>query len=337
MRRTFASAPWGRLDWVLDRLAAGPWDLLGALSNEERCTAVPKLLRGRGCLNEVDLIDVNEPPGHRQAQALKDAKALRALKIAELLPTATISALPLLVAYGEIVRLVQQAVARGGGHMIIDITALPKRFFFPAIKIALRSSCVQDIVVAYAHAERYAAEPLHEDAMAPEYLPLFSPAVAVEQNADCHIVGLGFEAPGLIQVLEGGEVGEVEFLFPLPAPPPLFGRNWDALRHAVRSTDPTRTRHTGVSGSDVAAVFDELCSCTRQGQRRAMLAPYGPKPVSLAMCLFALAVGSERAAVIYTQPKYYHPHYSNGIAIDRDGPVIYGYPIRLDGRDIFTV
>ena len=269
---------------------------------------------------------------------MRDAKALRAIVVGRITPDATVAELPLLVAYGEIVSMVQQALARGASRLIIDITALPKRFFFPAINIALRADGhLQDVLIAYAQAERYAHESLHEDAMTPRFLPLFAPSVAAEQAPDVHIVGLGFEAPGLIQVLEGGDVRNVEFLFPLPAPPPFFGRNWDSLRHASHSINAKRISTTGISAVNMPTVFEQLCASAQRGNRRAVLAPYGPKPVSLAMCLYALAVGPERASVIYTQPKHYHPQYSHGVASDASGPVVYAYPVRLGGKNLFTI
>jgi hypothetical protein len=338
VRGDFASFPWGRLDWVLDRLPEGAWDLLGSVSSEERCTAVLSHLSATNALSTVTLIDVIEPRGHAQAQAMREAKALRAAVVGRITSDATIAELPLLVAYGEIVSVVQQALVEGASRLIIDITSLPKRFFFPAINIALRAdNQLQDVVIAYARAERYAHDSLHEDAMTPRFLPLFAPSVAAEQAPDVHIVGLGFDAPGLIQVLEGGDVRNVEFLFPLPAPPPFFGRNWDSLRHASHSINEMRIKTTGVSTVDMPAVFEELCACGQRGNRRAVLAPYGPKPVSLAMCLYTLAVGPEHASVIYTQPKYYHPQYSHGVATDAGGPVVYAYPVRLGGKNMFTV
>ncbi len=146
------------------------------------------------------------------------------------------------------------------------------------------------------------------------------------------VAGLGFEAPGLIQLLEGGDLSEVEMYFPYPAPPPFAGRNWDFLQYAAQSIDARRLKIVPVSNVDVPSIFARLEASGASNPRRLTLAPYGPKPMSLAMCLYALKFGVN---AVYTQPKYYHPRYSEGEGRDNEGAIVFAYPIRLSGIDLY--
>ncbi len=67
-----------------------------------------------------------------------------------------------------------------------------------------------------------------------------------------------------------------------------------------------------------------------------VLAPYGPKPLSLAMCLFALSVPVEhRPAVVYTQPQVYAPKYSTGIGTVNGRPDVRGYAVTWAGHRLY--
>ena len=91
---------------------------------------------------------------------------------------------------------------------------------------------------------------------------------------------------------------------------------------------------------DCPQVFDALCNMTNDGLETAALAPYGPKTVSLAMCLFALAVeaaGRPGVPVYYMQPLRYALDYTTGIRMRGKSPDITGYCLRLGGRDLYTI
>jgi hypothetical protein len=243
----------------------------------------------------------------------------------------------LLANYGEIVSALRAVSGLKRRRVILDVTCMPKRFFFAAIRLLLRDDAVSDLVVTYAKASGYTDEALHEDAGSAVHLPGFGPGLGGEAPDRVRVVGLGFDTPGLLQVLEVDEVSKNEFLFPVPSPPPYFARNWDFLRHATHGLVPDSTTVTRVSSTDVSGVFDELKACTAGGTVTSVLAPYGPKPVSIAMCLFAIACGSDLASVVYTQPRYYDAVYSTGTAVDSTGPVIYAYPLRVRGQDLYGI
>ena len=82
-----------------------------------------------------------------------------------------------------------------------------------------------------------------------------------------------------------------------------------------------------VHALDTSEAFDRICDITNHGRHDSILAPYGPKPISLAIALFAIQNGSP---VYYTQPNYYSPEYSSGIK------ETYGYWIKKDGTNLYS-
>ncbi|MNE96388.1 hypothetical protein D3C80_1945870 [compost metagenome] len=92
-----------------------------------------------------------------------------------------------------------------------------------------------------------------------------------------------------------------------------------------------------MDGINVPEVFDAIGALTDFGERFAILAPFGPKPISLAMALYASRVytGQEHCSVNYTQPTVYNPDYSSGVKLQRGLPLINSYAIRLNGQNLY--
>lgn len=79
---------------------------------------------------------------------------------------------------------------------------------------------------------------------------------------------------------------------------------------------------------------------TDNGLLTSAIAPYGPKTVSLAMCLFSLAVaklGLPRVPVYYAQPLRYALDYTEGVGQVGDAPSTTAYSLRLSGRDLYDL
>lgn len=336
MTAELAARPWGRIEWVLDRLTRDDWSILGCISTEERSVEALRNLGGRGQLGATKFfIEVIEPDGHPSSRLLADRKAVRLQELRETCPDVVVEPHDLLEKYHRIVEIAKRI--EEVDSLVVDITAMPKRFFFPILNILNRNESIRDILVTYSLPNEYATGPLYEDPQSAEYLPLFSPSFDMRLDEQKLLVGMSFDNPGLDQVLGEFEVRGVEVLFPLPSPPPFFGRNWDSFAHLMSNVDKTRVDVEGVNTLDVPSIFSRICASTNHGSRPVLLAPYGPKPVSLAMCLYATCVGNSRSAVVYTQPKFYNPRYSEGVRNDGAGPVVYAYPIRIDHAPVFSV
>jgi len=285
-------------------------------------------------------LDIANPPGYRLRNEVDRLKrrsrtAIETIASAGEPASTTFEPHVLLEPYHEIVASAKRIAGEAGPNLIVDVSALPKRFYFPLVKILLRERAQANILVTYTVAARHAEGPLAEDLSDPQEVPLFR-AYPDDDREQMLVVALGLDASGIQKVTSEREVGEIKVLFPYPTPPPQQARRWDAFRDSMRPFAQERIEIIGVSGMAMPAAYDALYNLTDAGNRSALLAPYGPKPVSVAMLLFASGVGQQTASVVYTQPKYYNPAYSSGVATARDGtPLIYAYPLRLGGRNLY--
>lgn len=248
---------------------------------------------------------------------------------------------PLLADMERIARTTSRMADEGVKSLLIDITSLPKYWFFPMIQAALGDERFEDIIVTYTSGTGY-AETLSENVSALRVLPGF--------NADEHhgrraslIIGVGFEPTGLDTLLNDQASDKIRLIFPFPPGPPGHRRNWMVVKHVEQLThtnqiDPPDRVH--IHMYDCSQVFDALCAMTDGGSQTSAIAPYGPKTVSLAMCLFAIATakaGRPRVPVYYAQPLRYALDYTSGVGMRGAVPDAVGYCLRLSGRDLYQM
>ncbi|MBC8432538.1 MAG: hypothetical protein H8D96_11530 [Desulfobacterales bacterium] len=223
-------------------------------------------------------------------------------------------------------------------NVIIDISTLPKRFFFSIMRRLLETSTSDTIIATYTRPEKYdTSRPLAIDPEPWRALSGFQEAYP-EPKRKMLIVGLGYEPLGLPQILkEGNFAGEsIRLLFPFPATPAGYLRNWEFVRNLDSEVGPYQHDPVRVNGYDLSGIFDYIRAITDHGREYAVFAPYGTKPMSLAMCLYAI-YNTEKAAVYYTQPLSYNPRYSTGIKMVDGIPETYAYCLRLNRRNLYTL
>ncbi|HQS07642.1 MAG TPA: hypothetical protein PLK13_02355 [Xanthobacteraceae bacterium] len=231
-------------------------------------------------------------------------------------------------------------LANSGPNIVFDISSMPKWWSFPMIRFLMESDRVETLVVTYTSALSYGRR-LSSDPKALGRLPTFDEP-RVSDRYDEVIIGVGFAPLGLKDLFEEN-VGKIRYLFPFPPGPPNFHRNWHFLRslnEEVENRALTAEDRWHVHMYDVPSAFDALCKATGSGNQSCALAPFGPKTLSLAMCLFALAVdgaGKEPVHVFYTQPQRYALDYTTGIGSVDGVADIKGYCLRIAGRDLYTL
>jgi hypothetical protein len=232
--------------------------------------------------------------------------------------------------HGRIVEAADAFASDAGRNVILDISSLPKRFFFPIIRRLFVTRSIDNLIATYAVPDHYSDEQLAEDPGPWMYLPTFLPPDP-EPIEKVLIVGLGYEPLGLRQVLQGKEF---HLLFPFPSLAPGIRRNWEFVRELIPLS---RREPQRVYIYDVSETFDRIAAMTDSGRRYAILAPYGPKTMSLAMCLYAVSQRTTEnpPAVYYTQPKVYNPDYAIGIKAVAGNPRVFAYCLRLAGRDLY--
>jgi len=188
------------------------------------------------------------------------------------------------------------------------------------------------LIVTYTDPDYY-ADQLSEQVESELSLPLFPPpdfTPSELRNLRC-VVGVGYQLlalPELLKNLRPSE-GSIIPLFPYPGAPSGIERNWKILKENLIDE---LSGHVGkeklVNPKDVPEILQQIEIVSENGLYPIFLAPYGPKPMSLAMCIYACKY-PENTRVIYTQPTVYNPQYSTGIK------ETYAYPLRLNGKNLF--
>ncbi len=332
--------PWGLLEWVLPRVPKLKWSIMGCLSTEDRCiTALQNTKRLLPELGRIKFIQVEDPPsnysdaiaaliGNHQEQLFRLGVLPRDIEKHQL--------------FQQVYKLkttIDQFVSDSQGDIIIDISSFPKRFFFPIIKLLISSGEVKNLIAAYTVAGEYSLQALAEDPEPWAHIPLFGPSGYPSRNLEAVVVGVGFLPFGLPELLknEYHNIIVKYFFVPFPPGPPPYHRTWEFLREIERYTHLKPNMLRRINAYDVSDTFDNIYSITKcsTGLLNTILAPYGPKPISLGMCLYASLTDSP---VYYTQPKTYNPNYCSGIKRGLRGyEETYMYCLRLDGRDFYEL
>jgi hypothetical protein len=323
--------PWGQLSWLVKRTALS-WSLINSYSMEMRSIAAHNALCDVGGIVETFTLNIASPASRFSARhaALKEENR-RLLNTG--IHKSNILDVELFSSDAVIVGLIQDIIARGTKNVILDISCMPKRFFFPFLKLLIKATSVENLIAAYAVPEAYHRGMLAEDHSPLQSLPLFG-QTSFDDNIDLAVIGVGFVPLGIASLLDTykNRAVPVELLFPFPPGPPFYQRNWrfiEEIRHTLANegSDPRR-----IHAVDLSTAFEHIDALCADGAKRAAFAPYGPKPISLAMALYAIA---HDCPVYYTQPRVYHPEYSQGINKINGQPDINAYALRLNGHAFY--
>lgn len=328
--------PWGSASWLLPKLNIADWTAVGCISTEERSNAIFQHIQVGAGLREARFLDIDD----LESDFLEQCRKLRAERLDEFQRLTngggTVAKFGLMDSPLLIKRFVDELLETGTKSIILDISTLPKRFFFPIVRLVLKAKQIENFVATYTVPSQYASGPLAFEPQDWSFLPLFQREQAPPTPKCVRvIVGVGFLPFHLPELVSHDyEDAEIDLILPFPPGSPQYQRNW----HFVHDISSTASRITDrlihrVEATDVSGCFDHLVSIAQGDPGATILAPFGPKPHSLAMCLYA---AKHDCDVYYTQPRYYHPDYSTGIKICSDNkPATSCYAIRLRGQDLY--
>lgn len=330
--------PSGRLDWLMKHLGTRKWSILGSIATGDRALATWRVLRDANSCHSQQMLQILDVPtpfwGEEPTTRLQERREEYLHLGGE---ENAIIKCDIRDNLDDIDGYTEKFLNSSSNDIIIDLSTLPKRFFFPIIRRVLQETSGNTIVVTYTRPEKYDKEkPLAIDPEPWKVLPGFQRDVEESTDKEVFIVGLGYEPLGLPQFLKEGRIprDRVRLLFPFPANPTGYLRNWEFVRNLDSEVGPYTHEPIRVNGYDVSAIFDIIRRESDNGNEATIFAPYGPKPMSLAMCLYA-SYYPERTSVFYTQPKSYNPNYSTGIRKIDEHDDILTYCIRINGMDLY--
>jgi len=321
--------PWGELDWLMSKSRAENWHVVGCASFEERCYGLQSRLPGDSVISSLYFNILPPESSDRSNQTKKLARSIDQLKRSGVSEDQILE-VQLHDSISNFINPLSEFLASTNGNIILDISSQPKRFFFPILKRIMQFSELNNLLVCYTKPEKYAEGELSWDPADWSHLPMYMAKDYRDSRTQLAIIGVGFVPLGLPDLLIGQyQDAEVKLLFPHPPGPPNYQRNWDFVRRIV-SSYPTLSLNDmqRVHALDMSDAFDKICQITNNGAYKTILAPYGPKPMSLAMALFAIEEG---VPVYYTQPSYYSADYSSGIK------ETYAYWVVKSKTKLFTV
>lgn len=324
--------PWGMLPWLLSRGPTARWHVVGCFGTEQRSLAAWRCVKDLDAIDWVKLLRIRDIASRHTALAEDRIRQRLDEFAAAGGKQEDISEHELMESHELITRDLEGISTVVESNVLVDVSTLPKRFFFPLIKIILKRPRVRNLIITYTIPQDYTSDKLSENCEDWAHIPLFSGSYSREPS-QMLIVNVGFAPMGLQEEVEHGTPGvAIKLLFPFPASAQAVTRSWEFVRRLQKHRSEFDLYR--VDSRDVSDAFDRLLSLTAGGKQRVIMAPFGPKPISVAMCIFATLTDSE---VFYTQPTVYHPDYSIGVAKVNGIPETHAYWVRLEGKNLFCL
>lgn len=332
--------PWGQVYWLLGRLAVSKWSFLGCLSPESRSLTCAVTLEG--ALDRphlVQILDGDKIHESEERKALQKRKSEIQARLGNRYSTGEAYLMDSLDRIEE----VREAALGASENVIIDISSMPKRWFFPLVRSMVNADYTRNVVAVYTSGTGYAKE-LAFNPESARSIPGF-PTTDDRDSHEYAFVGVGYQAMSMLSLFNDERANRIQMLFPFPPGPPGMNRNWSFVENferVIKQEGAARglLEYVHVNALDVSQSFDALAGLTERGTRTSFLAPYGPKPMSLAMCLFASAADMHAlpdVPVYYTQPKRYALNYTAGVATYDGRPNINAYALKLSGKALYRL
>lgn len=340
--------PWGNLDWMNSMISKSKNStiaILGCLSFEDRCMEAVKRIHLSGSFAaKPHFLEVHDPldafPNHSDKSRRLIKRNLKSLKSNGINPI--IEKCNLLATEDQLLDLLNNWDDRHSADIVIlDISSFPKRYFCFLLKQLLQDNKIERLILIYTETGQrgYPLDHLCEDPMPRDHLPGFS--ASIPPYGGWLVVAIGFETLNISSIVHDyrDPNSKVKFLHSFPPSLHVNRRQWSSLLEieSAGSLPNVATEDIEVvSLWDSEQVYRRLvkwqneCISSRclSGNRDVnsnsclALAPFGSKPHTLGMALFAI---KNRCGMYYTQPKSYNPSYSSGFGKS------WSYVVKWDG------
>ena len=324
--------PWGSVEWALSLSSNKQWHFVGAIGTEERSLCARTEMHRLGVVGGELFAKIHDVDSEKYRDRTQIALHARCAEFTQNGGnSAAMRSFALMAELFRIIDFAREAEA-ASLSVALDITSFPKRFFFPILKTLVESSNVRNLLLTYTSPKSYAEDaPLYEDIESLSTLPGFG---GVNSNSELWIVSVGFLVESLKRSVGDNPHDKMKILMPFPAPLAALRRTWQSVAELEKGHSNDRFDKFRVDTLDMPAAFDRIVSLAGNPPKHLALAPFGPKPTSAAMCLYAL---QQSSSVYYAQPTIYHPEYSRGIRNDDPSNAVCAYWIKHEGEFLYEV
>ncbi len=342
--KNFKFRAWGDANWLLPHFRGGNgWGVLACIGTEAR--SVDSILELSSKAHKLYLVQIDDPlPQDTLETKIEIDKSWKRVE-KRLSGKYQRFEAELKSSLDEVAEYVDTAV-RSSSDIILDITSFPKRWFFPMVQLLVNEPRVRNLVVVYTQGTKY-AKVISSNPEALRPIQGF-PSVSGRSEHDYAFVGVGFHLLSFSRLFGEDRPRALKMLFPFPPGPPGIKRNWKFVESMERivgrendgipKIDPID--FIQLSAFDVSQTFDAIRRVTNNGERTSYMLPFGPKPVSLAMCLFSVAADrSDRPEVpiYYAQPSQYALHYTKEPFRKNGKLSCLAYALKHEGSQLYEV
>jgi len=335
---TVSYKPWGNIDWLTNKLVhIEQWSFLGNIYTEERSLCAWMWLKNNRKLKNYEMWKINnisDPPSPFR----KTTDKQYAIREEEYFENGGQKPLEfsLLESDEKAAKYFRKFMEKTEGDVIIDISAMPKRWFFPIIKDCIENDEVKNLMVTYTIAKSYSKNQ-GEDPMGWKYFPSFSELPERERFEKIFIISAGYQPLSLPEWIRQQKSPKIYILFPFPASIRGYTRAWDFVRAVEVDCNLIESDNFNikfVSGYNLPIIYSAISRIIElENGKEPILIPYGPKPVSLA---FAILSSQLHFPVGYTQPMYYNPYYSRGFEeTENKVPKTMSYLLKESGKILY--
>lgn len=325
--------PWGPVDWALSLSSQKPWRFIGVIGTEERSLTSWARMKALGVVGSEHFAEILDIDSDKYRERTRDALEARRAQFTHLGGNVARVERMELMAELFVVNAFARRAESAATSVILDITSFPKRFFFPILRSLAGSPNVQNLLLTYTSPASYAPddEPLYEDIEPWRVLPGFGGSGI---GGALWVVSIGFLVESLRMHVGSDPNAKMKLLIPFPAPLSALRRTWESVANLERDHNDGRFEKFRVETLDMSAAFDRIRQLAGNPGKPLAFAPFGPKPTSAAMCLYAIQRGS---SVYYPQPTVYHPEYSRGIRNNDPASAVSAYWVKHEGENLYAL
>jgi len=325
--------PWGPVDWTLSLSSQKPWRFIGVIGTEERSLTSWEYMKGLGVVKSEHFAEVSDIDSDKYRARTRVSLEARLAQFTHLGGNVSLVEKMELMAELFLVNAFTLRAEFNATSVVLDITSFPKRFFFPILRRLAINPNVRNLLVTYTSPASYAPddEPLYEDIEQWRVLPGFGGSGT---SGEQWVVSVGFLVESLRMHVRGDPNAKMKLLIPFPSTLSALRRTWESVANLERDQNDGRYEKFRVETLDMSAAFDRIRQIAGNPGKSLAFAPFGPKPTSAAMCLYAM---QRNSSVHYPQPTVYHPEYSLGIRNNDRVSAVSAYWVKHEGENLYAV